>query len=78
MQQAILEETKNYQWLNAQDRKWLAHCKTHSGNLAQNINELSTDLAPIIRLFDHSLVLNYQNGSIWYQVPPIMNGHFDA
>ncbi|HIF8867189.1 TPA: ATP-binding protein [Vibrio cholerae] len=78
VQQAILEETKNYQWLNAQDRKWLAHCKTHSGNLAQNINELSTDLAPIIRLFDHSLVLNYQNGSIWYQVPPIMNGHFDA
>lgn len=78
VQQAILEETKNYQWLNAQDRKWLAHCKNDSGNLAQHINDLANDLSPIIRLFDHSLVLNYQNGNIWYQVPPIMNGFFDA
>ena len=77
VQQAILEETKNYQWLNAQDRKWLTHCKDHSGNLAQHINDLASDLSPIIRLFDHSLVLNYQNGSIWYQVPPIMNGYFN-
>lgn len=78
VQQAILEETKNYQWLNAQDRQWLRHCKNDSGNLAQHINDLTADLSPIIRLFDHSLVLNYQNGNIWYQVPPIMNDFFDA
>jgi len=77
VKQAILEETKNIQWLNAQDRKWLIHCRKHSGNLAQCINDLASDLPPIIRLFDHSLVLNYQNGSIWYQVPPIMNDYFN-
>ena len=29
-------------------------------------------LANIVRLFDHSLVLNYQNGEIWYSVSPLV------
>ncbi|WP_337881658.1 ATP-binding protein [Rheinheimera sp.] len=74
VEQAIAEETKNIQWLNAQDRKWLLHCQEHSGQLAQCIKNLQEDLPPIIRLFDHSLVLNYQNGRVWYQVPPIIHG----
>lgn len=73
--QAIVEETKHLHWLNAEDRKWLEHCKRESGNLAQHMTALEKDLPPIIRLFDHSLVLNYQNGSIWYQVPPIIYQH---
>ncbi|MDH2433759.1 hypothetical protein QCD60_14395 [Pokkaliibacter sp. MBI-7] len=75
VQQAITEETKNFHWLNAKDRQWLEHCKNHSGDLASQITNLDSDLPPIIRLFDHSLVLNYQNGSIWYQVPPIIHNH---
>lgn len=73
--QAIAEETKPLQWLNAEDRKWLETCKKTSGNLAQHIKVLETDLPPIIRLFDHSLVLNYKNGSIWYQVPPLIENN---
>ncbi|MFL0806278.1 MAG: ATP-binding protein [Oceanobacter sp.] len=75
VEQAIQEETKNLHWLNAKDRLWLKHCREDGADLAQHIQELKDDLPPVIRLFDHSLVLNYQNGSIWYQVPPIVNGY---
>lgn len=75
VKQAISEETKNLHWLNAEDRKWLARCKSDNGNMAQHIENIEEDLPPIIRLFDHSLILNYQNGNVWYQVPPIMHDH---
>lgn len=41
-------------------------------NPSGHIKDLAADLPPIIRLFDHSLVLDYQNGSPWYQVPPLV------
>ncbi|WP_293930968.1 AAA family ATPase [Iodobacter sp.] len=75
VKQALAEESKPLQWLNADDRKWLKLCREKSGNLAQHISNLEQDLPPIIRLFDHSLILDYQNGSIWYQVSPIVRDH---
>ncbi|MEJ2044671.1 MAG: hypothetical protein P8X74_21155 [Reinekea sp.] len=75
IEQAIAEETKDFQWLNAEDRIWLNRCREDNGKLAEHIQNLEQDLPPIIRLFDHSLVLDYQNGSLWYQVPPIIDGH---
>lgn len=72
---AVQEETKNLAWLNAADRQWLEHCKNKSGDLAKQIENLEKDLSTIIRLFDHSLILNYQNGNIWYQVPPIIDNY---
>lgn len=76
VEQAIQEETRNLQWLNSSDRRWLNHCLDQNGNLAQCIEDIASDLPPIIRLFDHSLVLDYRNGQIWYQVPPIIHGKF--
>ena len=39
---------------------------------AAQIENLQKDLPAIIRLFDHSLVLDYRNGEAWYQVPPLV------
>ena len=60
------------QWLTAEDRRWLNLIRQGRGEFAQEIKKLEADFSPIIRLFDHSLVLNYQNGKPWYQAPPIV------
>ena len=72
LRQAISEEARPLQWLIAEDRRWLDSIRQSSGDFAKGIKNLETDLSSIIRLFDHSLVLNYQNGEPWYQVPPII------
>lgn len=69
---AISEAAQPLQWLTAKDRVWLNHFMRDSRNPAGYIQDLATDLPSIIRLFDHSLVLDYQNGSVWYQVPQLV------
>ena len=72
VKRAISEEARPLQWLTAEDRRWLNLIRQGSGEFAQEIKNLEADFSPIIRLFDHSLVLNYQNGEPWYQAPPIV------
>lgn len=69
---AISEAALPLQWLTAQDRLWLDRFMQDSHNPSAHIQDLKIDLPSIIRLFDHSLVLDYQNGSVWYQVPQIV------
>lgn len=69
---AISEEARPLQWLTAEDRRWLTLIRQGRGEFAQEIKNLEADFSPIIRLFDHSLVLNYQNGEPWHQAPPIV------
>ena len=75
VRRAIAEEARPLQWLTAEDRRWLNLIRQGSGEFAQEIENLEADFSPIIRLFDHSLVLNYQNGEPWYQAPPIVYEH---
>ena len=75
VRRAISEEARPLQWLTAEDRRWLDLIRQGSGEFAKAIENLEADFSPIIRLFDHSLVLNYQNGAPWYQAPPIVYEH---
>ncbi|MEN9843830.1 MAG: hypothetical protein RLZZ612_1659 [Pseudomonadota bacterium] len=70
---AISDERQPLQWLNAEDRRWLQFYRSDSQSAAAHINDLNKDLPSIIRLFDHSLVLDYRNGEVWYQVPPLVH-----
>lgn len=70
--QAIGEAARPLQWLTGPDRLWLKRFMEDSRNPSEHIQNLTDDLPPIIRLFDHSLVLDYQNGDVWYQVPPLV------
>lgn len=72
---AISEAVQPLQWLTAKDRLWLSRFMSGSNNPAGYIEDLAIDLPSIIRLFDHSLVLDYQNGSVWYQVPQLVRAH---
>lgn len=72
VRQAISKAAEPLQWLTAQDRIWLERYKSSPANPAEHVNNLLEDLPSIIRLFDHSLVLNYQNGEVWYNVPPLV------
>lgn len=72
VQQAISAAAEPLQWLTEIDRKWLAIFEHSDVNPAGNVKDFFQDLPSIIRLFDHSLVLNYQNGSVWYNVPPLV------
>ena len=72
VRRAISEEARPLQWLTAEDRRWLDLIRQGSGEFAREIKNLEADFSPIIRLFDHSLALNYQNGEPWYQAPPIV------
>jgi hypothetical protein len=75
VRQAIAKAAEPLQWLTAEDRRWLDLFMTHSDNPSGHIKDLVQDLPAIIRLFDHSLVLDYQNGSVWYQVPPLVRDY---
>lgn len=72
---AISEAARPLQWLTGPDREWLQRFMESSNNPSEHIKNLATDLPSIIRLFDHSLVLDYQNGSPWYQVPQLIREH---
>lgn len=72
---AVSEAAQPLQWLTAKDRIWLGHFMRDSTNPSAHIQDLASDLPSIIRLFDHSLVLDYQNGSVWYQVPQLVRAH---
>jgi hypothetical protein len=72
VQQAISAAAEPLQWLTEIDRKWLEIFERSDANPAGNVRDFIQDLPSIIRLFDHSLVLNYQNGSVWYNVPPLV------
>ncbi len=69
---ALAEAAQPLQWLTGLDREWLKRFMESSDNPSGHIKDLAVDLPPIIRLFDHSLVLDYQNGRPWYQVPPLV------
>jgi len=71
----LSEAAQPLQWLNAQDRIWLKHFMNSAVKPASHILDMAKDLPSIIRLFDHSLVLDYKNGEIWYQVPPLVREH---
>ena len=73
--QALGEAARPLQWLTGPDRTWLKRFMENSNNPSCHIENLATDLPSIIRLFDHSLVLDYQNGTTWYQVPPLVKSH---
>lgn len=75
VQHAISEAAQPLQWLNAEDRRWLKRFADDSQGAARHIEDLTKDLPSIIRLFDHSLVLDYRNGEVWFQVPPLVRGH---
>ena len=75
LRRAISEEARPLKWLIAEDRRWLDLIRQSSGEFTKHIENLEDDLPSIMRLFDHSLVLNYQNGEIWYQAPPIVYDH---
>lgn len=70
---AIAKAKEPLQWLNKSDRVWLERFKT--GLPGGEVDKMQEDLANIIRLFDHSLILNYQNGEIWYNVAPLVREH---
>lgn len=72
---ALSEAAHPLQWLTGTDREWLKRFMESSDTPSEYIKDLETDLPSIIRLFDHSLVLDYQNGSPWYQVPPLVRNH---
>lgn len=72
---ALAEAAQPLQWLTGPDREWLRRFMGNGDNPSGHIKDLAVDLPPIIRLFDHSLVLDYQNGSPWYQVPPLVREH---
>jgi len=72
---AISEASQPLLWLNAEDRRWLQHYIDDSQGAAAHIEDLNKDLPSIIRLFDHSLLLDYRNGEVWYQVPPMVRRH---
>ena len=72
---ALSEAARPLQWLNGADREWLKRFMESNDNPSEYIKDLTVDLPPIIRLFDHSLVLDYQNGRPWYQVPPLVREH---
>ncbi|MCM8594190.1 hypothetical protein [Accumulibacter sp.] len=72
---ALGEAAQPLQWPTASDRTWLRRFMDDSPGPAQHIEDLSRDLPTIIRLFDHSLGLDYQNGEVWYQVPEIVRAH---
>lgn len=72
---AISEAAQPLHWLTAKDRRWLGYFMSAGKNPSAHIEDLHSDLPSIIRLFDHSLVLDYQNGSIWYQVPQLVREH---
>lgn len=77
IQQSLSDAARDLQWLNFQDRRWLKLFMEDSRNPSEHIENLVVDLPSIIRLFDHSLVLNYQNGESWYQVPPLVRNHVE-
>lgn len=70
--QALGEAARPRQWLTGPDRLWLKRFMEDSRNPAGHIQDLAADLPSIIRLFDLSLDLDYQNGDVWYQVPPLV------
>lgn len=72
---AVSKAAEPLQWLNKQDRVWLERFRSGNVNPAKDIDDLQADLPSIMRLFDHSLVLNYQNGEVWYNVPPLVRNH---
>lgn len=75
VKQAIAKAAEPLQWLTARDLRWLRAFREHSKNPSASIENQIEDLPTIIRLFDHSLVLNYKNGKPWYQVPPLVSNH---
>jgi hypothetical protein len=75
VQHAISEAAQPLQWLTAEDRRWLSRFAQDSQGAARHIEDLNKDLPSIIRLFDHSLVLDYRNGEAWFQVPPLVRQH---
>lgn len=78
IQQALSEAGAPLQWLTAPDRQCLERFTQPSSQPAEHIQNLNTDLPSIIRLFDHSLIFDYQNGSTWYQVPPFVKQYVFA
>jgi hypothetical protein len=66
--------SSDWQWLNALDRRWLKKIMNGRDPIGQIENEAS-DLPQIIRLFNNSLVFNYQNGEPWHQVSPLLRDY---
>lgn len=69
--QGILDVTQGFQFLNAKDRLWLSKIRQKSTIPTDEMQNILEDLPTIMHLFDHGLILNYRNGSFWYQVPPL-------
>lgn len=71
---AINDAGQPLRWLIGEDHKWLNRVM-RGEDIAAHIEAIDKDLPSIIRLFDHSLVLDYQNGEVWHQVPPLVREH---
>ncbi|GHU29687.1 hypothetical protein AGMMS50256_15100 [Betaproteobacteria bacterium] len=73
---ALNESARPLLWLTSPDLELLKRFMKNGKNPAENIKNLATDLPPVIRLFDHSLVLDYyQDGDVWYGVPPLVRDY---
>ena len=72
VQHAISDAAQPLLWLTAEDHRWLLRFMNDAQGAAAQVENLQKDLPAIIRLFDHSLVLDYRNGEAWYQVPPLV------
>ena len=67
--EAVLTMARDpYQWLSEQDWRWLNKIAGEN----QVRTESEADLPVVLRLFDTSLVLDYQNGERWYQILPLI------
>jgi hypothetical protein len=75
VRQAISAEASSFQWLTGPDRKWLKHIMANSLSPGQDFTSVLENVPEIIRLFDNALVLDYQNGDLWYQVPPLVRDY---
>jgi Holliday junction resolvasome RuvABC ATP-dependent DNA helicase subunit len=69
---AFNEFIGDWQWLNANDHKWLKVIMT-TENPFGNIGD--GDLSKVIRLFNQALVFSYQNGESWYGLSPLLRDH---
>ncbi len=68
---AVEEEAAPMRALTIPDREWLSQFNKNNDNPVQHIRDIQVDFPIISRLFNHSLVLNYQNGTVWYSIPPL-------
>lgn len=78
MPDQVIEQTSNHLLremlpIANDDKKWLREISANKKPNLESINHLP-DLA---RFFDNNLVLNYRNGTDWYDVHPLLKNEIN-